>query len=65
MVCGGFVWSVFVCYVIRYILSSFAIILLRTRELVALLCLSGDSYQSVSLSRDAACWSVVWGCCIS
>ena len=49
------VCSMFCCVGLR-VFSSFAFILMETRELVALLCLS-DCYCSVSLLHGAVGWS--------
>ena len=54
------------CITLLRVLSSFAIILMGKRELVALLCLSSMSCDwYVALSHGAVGWSVVCDCGIS
>ena len=60
---GVLCWSLF-WYALFYVLSSFAIILMRKRELVALLLLSCCKC-SVALPRGAMGWSAVCDCGIS
>ena len=56
---GFCVCSIFCCTLL-FVLSGFAIILMGTRELVALLCLS--SWCLVALPHDAVGWSAVCDC---
>ena len=66
---GVLCWSLF-WYALLYIILSFAIILTRKRELVALLLLSVESRVTlnalyVALPRSAVGWSAVCDCGIS
>ena len=64
IVCGGSVlFFVLVC--ITYVLSSFATILTRKRELVVLLLLSCYCKCPVALPHGAVDWSAVCDCGIS
>ena len=56
---GFCVCSMFCCKLLCF-LSSFAIILMGVRGLVALLCLS--SWYLVALPHGAMSWSAVWDC---
>ena len=71
IVCGGLVFSVrsMFCFALLCVHSSFAIISLRKRELVALLLLCSEChcryYRSFTLPRGAMGWSVLCDCGIS
>ena len=63
MFVGALSWPLFCCALL-YVLSGFAIILTRKRELVALLLLSYCKFP-VALPRGAVSWSAVCDCGIS
>ena len=68
--CGDSVFIPFFCFAVIYAISSFAIIMMEKRELVALLSLSSwlvscYCYCPVTLPYDTEGWSAVCDCGIS